>query len=153
METYCMGSDMGERNPFSILLVEDDKSASEILTSVLAIKFPQIVFYFADNGKAGLECFKKHTQAIVITDVNMPGMDGIRMAGEIKSIDAYVKLIVLTAFSDKTILETATAVGVKIDHFILKPVDYRKLFAAIEQCLAEVAPEHALQESDDEKVQ
>jgi len=133
---------MEERNPFSILLVEDDEAASEILASVFAIKFPHIVFNFANNGKTGLECFKKNSPAVVITDVNMPEMDGICMAAEIKSIDACVKLIVLTAFSDKTILETSTAVGIKIDHYISKPVDYGKLFAVIEQCLPQVESNH-----------
>ena len=145
---------MEERNPISILLVEDDEAASEILASEFAIKFPQIVFNYADNGKTGLECFKKLSPTIVITDVNMPEMDGIHMAAEIKSIAACVKLIVLTAFSDKTILESSTAVGIKIDHYISKPVDYRKLFAAIEQCLSQVAPNHfptTLQGNDDEK--
>ncbi|HEY4743015.1 MAG TPA: response regulator [Desulfuromonadaceae bacterium] len=128
--------------PLSILLVEDDGAAREILASVLVLKFPQIVFHVADNGKTGLECFDKHASAIVITDVNMPVMDGLRMARGIKSIMADVKMIVLTAFSDKSILETTAADGIGIDHYILKPVDYEKLFAVIEQCLAEVATGH-----------
>ncbi len=131
---------MKGHNPFSILLVEDDEAARMILASALALKFPRVAFHVADNGKTGLESFKKHSPEIVITDVNMPVMDGIRMAGEIKSIDASVRLIVLTAFDDKAVLETTTAVGIVIDHYILKPVDYGKLFAAIEQSLAVVAP-------------
>ena len=134
---------MKGHHPFSILLVEDDEAAREILTSVLAIKFPRIAFHVADNGKTGLEYFRRHSPAIVITDVNMPVMDGIRMARGIKSIAANVKLIVLTAFSDKTVLETTAVAGIGIDHYILKPVDYVKLFSAIEQCLAGVAPDHA----------
>lgn len=128
-------------NPLSLLLVEDDEAAREILASVLVIKFPRIDFSFADNGKTGLECFKKQSPAIVITDVNMPIMNGILMAGEIKANNGRVKLIMLTAFSDKTILETATAAGIEVDHYIIKPVDYGKLFAAIEQCLAGFASE------------
>jgi len=147
---------MEGHDPISILLVEDDMAAREILASVLTIKFPQIPIHIADNGKAGLECFNRHFPAIVITDVNMPVMDGIRMARQIKSINAKVKLIVLTAFSDKTILETSAVAGVGIDHYILKPADYEKLFKAIELCLAGVAPNHVhttRQGSDDEHEQ
>ena len=128
--------------PVSILLVEDDGAAREILASVLAIKFPHTAFYFADNGKTGLKCFKKHHPAIVITDVNMPEMDGIQMVGQIKLIDAGVKLIVLTAFSDKIILENSTAAGIKIDHKIMKPIDFGKLFKVIKQCLVGLTPDH-----------
>ena len=127
----------------SILLVEDDKAAREILASVLAIKFPHNAFHFADNGKTGLKCFKKHHPAIVITDVNMPEMDGIQMVGEIKLIDAGVKLIVLTAFSDKTVLRNSMAAGIEIDHKIMKPVDFGKLFTVIKQCLVEIRSDHA----------
>lgn len=134
---------MKGHNPRSILLVEDDEIAREILTSVLTIKFPQIVFHVADNGKTGLESFRLYSPTVVITDVNMPVMDGIRMARGIKAIASDVKLVVLTAFSDRSILETAAVAGIGIDHYILKPVDYGKLFAVIEQCLAGVAPDHA----------
>ena len=126
---------MEERNPLSILLVEDDEAARVILSRVLHIKFPQITLYCADNGKTGLECFKEHTPGIVITDIVMPEMDGIRMAEEIRSIDVTVRLIVLTAFSDKSILEKFKAIGFDSCRCVLQPIDYNKLFEAIEQCL------------------
>ena len=144
---------MEEYNPLSVLVVEDDDAAREILASVLAITFPQNTFYVADNGKTGLESFIKYRPAVVVTDVNMPMMDGIRMAEGIKAIAAGVKLIVLTAFSDKTVLDSSEAAGIKFDHYILKPIDYGKLFAAIKQCLAGVEPTPTLttQGSDDDQ--
>lgn len=138
-------------NPFSILLVEDDEAARGILASVLAMKFPRITFHVADNGKSGLECFQKHFPAIVITDVNMPVMDGIRMARGIKNMDEGVKLIVLTAFDDKAILETTAVAGIGIDHYILKPVDYAKLFTAIEQSMAGVESRDRTRQGNDDE--
>ena len=131
---------MAGTNALSMLLVEDDEDAREILAMMLAAKFPNMTIQAADNGKTGLECFKVQLPAIVITDVNMPIMNGIHLAQEVKTIDADVKLILLTAFNDKTILESAQEAGIHIDHYLMKPVDYRKLLLAIEQCLAEVAP-------------
>lgn len=127
-------------NPLSVLLVEDDEAAREILASVLVIKFPHLDFCFAENGKEGLACFEQHYPAIVVTDINMPEMDGVSMAGKIRERAPEVKLIVLTAFSDKSILESSAAAGIEIDHYILKPVDYRTLFATLEQCLGEIIP-------------
>lgn len=126
---------MQEPHPFSILLAEDDEDSRELLVSVLALKFPGATLHAANNGKTGLECFRKCSPAIVITDVNMPEMDGIRMAREIRSIDDAVILVVLTAFSDKNILENSAAADIRIDHYILKPVDYEKLFAIVGQYL------------------
>lgn len=124
-------------DPLAVLLVEDDAVALEILVNMLAMRFPRLAFHLAENGKVGLDCFKKHLPALVITDVNMPIMNGIRLAREIKDIAAGVKVIVLTAFSDHNILESSEPFG--INHYLLKPVDYRKLLLAIEQCLGETA--------------
>jgi DNA-binding response OmpR family regulator len=129
---------MNKHNPLAMLVVEDDEGAREILASVLALKFPAFAIHSADNGETGLESFRTYLPAIVITDINMPVMDGISMAGAIKSIDAGVKLIVLTAYSDKVIQKDTTTI--EIDHYIPKPADYSKLFAAVEQCIEGIAP-------------
>ena len=128
---------MDSQYPLSVLVVEDDEPAREILISVLVLKFPNISFYTADNGKSGLAQFRAHLPRVAITDINMPVMDGIRMAEEIKLIADGVTFIVLSAFSDRTVLGAARAAGLEISHCLLKPVDYKALFAAVEQTLAE----------------
>ena len=126
--------------PLSILLVEDDETSRDILADLLPMRFPQIAFSLADNGRTGLECFRKHSPAIVITDINMPVMDGLRMAEAIKSIDSSVQIIGITAFSSNYITDLSKTANNRVDHFLAKPVDYRKLLALIEQCLAAAAP-------------
>jgi YesN/AraC family two-component response regulator len=130
---------MERLDPLAILLVEDDGAAREILSSMLAVRYPELTFYQAENGKTGLDSFQRHLPAIIITDVNMPLMSGIRLAEEAKKIAGGVKLIVLTAFSDKTVLESTHAARIGVDHYLMKPIDYRKLLAAIQQCLADLA--------------
>lgn len=127
-------------NPLAILLVEDDEAAREILAMMLAARFPRVAFHLAGNGKTGLESFRQHLPAIVVTDVNMPIMNGISLAEAIEKIVPGVKFIVLTAFSDKSVLESSQAVGVGIDHHLMKHVDCRKLLEVIQLCLDEVAP-------------
>lgn len=122
-------------DPLSVLLVEDDEAAREILATVLEIKYPFITFSYADNGKAGLECFGQSFPAVVITDINMPEMDGLSMSGKIRELAPDVKLIILTAFSDTSILESSASAGINVDHYILKPFDYEQLFTALDQCL------------------
>jgi YesN/AraC family two-component response regulator len=131
---------MKEQKKLSLLLVEDDDITREVLTKVLSLKFSQCELHSADNGSTGLECFKKYLPSIVITDVNMPVLDGIRMAVEMKSIKPDMKLIVISAYSDKTVQGNSAAVKLEIDHYLLKPVEYGRLFAVIEQCLEGLDP-------------
>jgi YesN/AraC family two-component response regulator len=121
---------------FSLLFVEDDTMVCLSIGRILARKFPDATVYTAENGQIGLELFKGHSPEIVITDINMPVMDGIEMAGKIKSIKADTKFIVLTGYSDKNYLERFSEIG--FDDYIVKPVSLGKLFAAIEKCRAEI---------------
>lgn len=123
----------------SILLVEDDKDTLGLLAKMYSIKFPDVVLHTANNGRAGLELFNAHTPDIVITDVNMPEMGGIQMAAKIREIKPEAKIIVLTADTGKATLEDAVENDFEINHYILKPVNFGQLFAAIEQCLGEIA--------------
>jgi YesN/AraC family two-component response regulator len=120
----------------TLLLAEDNKEVSEITGRMIARTFPEITIYFAGNGRIGVELFKEHEADIVITDIDMPVMDGIQMTGEIKAIKADTKFIVLTGYSDKNRLEKFSEIGV--NNYIPKPIMFEKLFAAIEKCIAEI---------------
>ena len=117
----------------ALLLVEDDKATLDILGLMIARKFPGLRIHKAENGKRGVEQFKEHLPDIVLTDINMPEMDGIRMAEEIRSLDNDTKFIVLTAYSDENYLERFSKIG--FSDYMLKPLDFKKLFRAIEKCL------------------
>jgi YesN/AraC family two-component response regulator len=104
---------------------------------MMAREFPGVTVYTAEDGQMGLELFKEHTPEIVISDINMPVMDGIEMAGNIKAIKPDTRFIVLTGYSEKDYLEKFSAIG--FCDYIIKPVDLDKLFAAIEKCHADRA--------------
>lgn len=128
---------MNRQTPVSILLVEDDTATREILTDILTLKFQGLAIHCAENGQVAVDSFREYQSAIVITDINMPVMDGLSMAKEIKAMNSAVKLIALTAFSDKTVRKNQASAA--IDYYIPKPTDYRKLFSSIERCLAEIS--------------
>jgi YesN/AraC family two-component response regulator len=106
---------------------------------VIASEFPDVTVYVAGNGKVGLDLFKEQMPDIVITDINMPEMDGIQMATEIKSVKRDVHFIVLTANSDKELLDKFNEIG--YTDFIIKPIEFNRLFAAIGKCIAELGQE------------
>jgi YesN/AraC family two-component response regulator len=122
--------------PISLLIVEDDKEAVEVLRLTIPLKYPNITIYSAVNGLAGLELFKEHQPQLVITDINMPVMDGIQMAEEISSLKHDTMFIVLTGYSDRIKLEKFT--GFTLCDYIVKPLDFGRLFAAIDRCIEEI---------------
>ncbi len=121
----------------SLLVVDDDKMARDVLNLMITRKFPHSSIYFAEDGKTGLELFKEHFPDIVITDISMPVMDGIEMAGEIKAMKNDTKFIVLTGFTDKDYSKKFKEYGIK--DCIMKPIVFGKLFSAIEKCIGEIA--------------
>lgn len=120
--------------PFSLLYVEDDTLVCQAISRILARAFPTATVYTAENGQMGLALFEEHTPGIVITDINMPYMDGIEMAREIKAIRPDTRFIVVTGYSDKNHLERFSAIG--FVEYIIKPLNFDRLIAAIEKCRA-----------------
>jgi len=108
-----------------------------MLEIIMTKKYPDATFYFAIDGKVGLEYFKEYLPDIVITDVIMPVMDGCQLAREIRTIKADTKLIMLTGLSNMSDFFDSQA-GFSFDHRILKPVSFENLFFAIDQCIAEI---------------
>ena len=119
-------------SPFTLLIVEDDKTARDVIARMVGLKFPGCTILTADNGKMGLELYKEHRPGMVITDINMPEMDGIAMAREIRTMDADATYIVLTAYSNKSFLEQFKEIGYCA--YLMKPVNFQELFAMIEKC-------------------
>ena len=117
----------------SILLVEDDAVAAEMIGGVISLKYPGAVINLANNGTEGLKLFKEHLPDLVITDINMHEMDGIEMARAIKLIKDDTQFIVFTGSSDRNHMEIFNGIGV-ID-YIVKPIDFGRLLAAIEQSI------------------
>jgi len=122
---------------FSLLIVEDDKAACDVIVRMVTLKFPSCTIHRADNGVQGIELFKEHLPDIILTDVNMPVMDGIELLRAIRAIRASASCIVLTAYSDKIIFQKFKDLGVS--DYLLKPLDFQELFAALEKCNAELS--------------
>ncbi len=122
-----------DSSTISVMYVEDEKDAREILSSILTRKYPDIRFHIAENGEVGLELFKEHRPDIVITDISMPLVDGVRMAAEIKAMNPDTIIIAVTAYSDTKYLLKSIEIG--INHYILKPVDYGNFFTIINKSI------------------
>lgn len=128
-----MKTNISNLKNIKILYAEDELSLREITLNIL--KGFTKDQYVATNGLEGLELFKKHQEDIdlIITDVNMPEMNGLEMIKEIKKINPNIPIIVATAFSNTEYLLDAIDIGV--DKYILKPLDVKKLLNLMSQSL------------------
>jgi len=125
--------------PVSLLIVEDCSITLKCYTSVLTMLSPEVTVYTASNGTEGLDLFKAHRPDIVITDLNMPEMDGRQMATNIRAIRPDTRLVVLTGDKERLALTGSGGDELPFDHVIEKPVDFKEFFAAIKQCIDEIA--------------
>jgi diguanylate cyclase (GGDEF)-like protein len=108
---------------FTLLFVEDDTGTQEQLKIMLIDEVKD--FYQAYDGAEGLEIYKNKKPDIILTDINMPILNGLDMVEEIKKIDKDQPVLMMSAFDEKDILLNAINIG--IDGFIVKPVDMTQL--------------------------
>ncbi len=114
----------------SVLYVEDEATTRELVSAMLQRRVKTL--HLAGNGREGLALFREHSPDIVITDINMPVMDGLEMAREIKNSDRTCMIIVTTAYHDSGHLMKAIDIGV--DQYVVKPIEAERLFAALNKC-------------------
>lgn len=103
---------------YTILIVEDDKEMSEYMCQLLEDDTKEL--YVAYNGQEGLEVYTQYKPDIIISDLSMPIIDGIEMCKEIKKVNAYQPIILITGHSDVKNLKDAINIG--INSFIEKPI-------------------------------
>jgi len=127
-----------------ILYVEDDDVIRRMITLMINTKFPGVTVFVADNGQTGLEYFREHLPEIVLTDIRMPLMDGIRMSQEIKKLKKETRIIVITADGDSNRMMEAIDLGV--NYYVPKPINRTKLFAAIGECITGIGQERQIRE-------
>jgi putative two-component system response regulator len=107
----------------TVLYAEDDSTVALQTIDILEDFFKSVKH--VENGKIALDCYRQNISEdkrfdIVITDLNMPQMDGQTLIKNIKTINPKQSIIVVSAYSDTKRLIDLLQSGV--DHFILKPI-------------------------------
>ena len=111
----------------SVLYVEDEKEILKNVSIYLEKFFKEV--YTASNGEDGLALYNEKKPDIVITDINMPKLDGFEMAEIIKKENEDQNILVVSAYSDVDNFTRFIRLG--IDGYILKPIDYQQFNATL----------------------
>ncbi len=116
-----------DRLPLCLLYVEDEDSIRLPMLEMLKRRVDRIIV--AKDGLEGLESFRRFGADVVVSDLKMPGMNGLQMIAEIKKIAPAVKTLIVSAYSDTEFFQEALELGV--DGFLLKPVQRAQLINTI----------------------
>jgi YesN/AraC family two-component response regulator len=119
---------------YNILVVEDCKHVNKKLIEYLSKFFFEIDS--AQDGEEGLIKFNNKRYDIIVTDINMPKMDGTSFIQKLTEIDSNVQIIVTSAFGNDENLLTFNKFG--IVEFIQKPIDNLKLVDALLVCIENI---------------
>lgn len=114
-----------------IVIIEDEVNIREGIKKILKKWSSRYeVSGEAENGGDGLALVRNHLPDIVITDIRMPGMDGLEMIKQIQAENKSVQFIVISAYSEFEYARTAMKLGVT--EYLLKPINITELLQALE---------------------
>jgi signal transduction histidine kinase len=126
--------------PARILVVDDEPDLELLIKQRFRnkIRNNEVTFDFAANGVIALEKLKSAEKEydMILTDINMPEMDGLTLLVKIKEQFGYFKAVVVSAYGDMENIRSAMNRGAF--DFITKPIDFTDLETTIDKTLAEI---------------
>lgn len=134
---------------FTLLYVEDETALSDIVVPFLKKIYTTI--FIASNGEEGYALFLKHDIDLVITDINMPKIDGLQMSQMIREINKNIPIIITTAYNENHFLHEAIKIG--ISRFVTKPMNLISLVENIENVLQPIVLQRQLQKEQKEHLE
>jgi CheY-like chemotaxis protein len=120
----------------SILVVDDEPDVAELFRQRFRRETRQgtYVMHFAGSGEQALDLLADEIQPtliVILSDINMPGMDGLQLLGEVKRRRPDLPVMMVTAYGDNERRRRAAELGAI--EFITKPVDFDYLKEQLRQ--------------------
>jgi two-component system NtrC family response regulator/two-component system response regulator HydG len=114
-----------------IVVIDDEVNAAAALETLLREDGYDVAR--AHDGRAGLALLEKHDPDVVLTDLRMPGMDGIELLAKIKEIRPETMVIVMTAYG--TVKTAVRAMKLGAEDYLGKPIDVDELEVVLQKAL------------------
>ncbi len=125
---------------FKILVVDDEPDVEPLVLQRMRrrIRSGRYSFVFAQNGVEALERLQNDgTIDMVVSDINMPQMDGLTLLQQIPNVDPDIRAVIISAYGDMKNIRTAMNRGAF--DFVTKPIDFEDLEVTIERTLGHIA--------------
>ncbi len=123
--------------PFKILVVDDETDLEPLMLQRMRrhIRAGEYSFVFAHNGIEALELLNQDDDIdMVISDINMPQMDGLTLLEQIPKVDPNIRSVIISAYGDMKNIRTAMNRGAF--DFVTKPLDFDDLRITIERTVS-----------------
>ncbi|WP_449243455.1 response regulator, partial [Desulfovibrio sp.] len=118
-----------------VLLIDDEKPTLNMFRLMLGVYGYGVLT--AEDGEEGVEIFAANRPPLVITDIKMPGLNGIEVLKRIKALDHRTEVIVITGHGDMDL--AIEALNLDATDFINKPVHRHALEQALQRAQARIA--------------
>ncbi|MBU4209545.1 MAG: response regulator [Proteobacteria bacterium] len=115
-----------------ILIVDDELDILTVLAMIIKDKTDHKVT-ITNNPLEVPELIKEGVYDLLITDLKMPGMDGIELMGEVRKLDKYIPVLIITAYCSPELAEKAINKGAY--DYITKPFRKEQILIAINRAL------------------
>ncbi|KYG06203.1 serine/threonine protein kinase [Sorangium cellulosum] len=137
--------------PAKILVVDDEVDAQILLKLYFRRKTGRAAYelVFADNGERALDELRRHPDIdVVVTDINMPVMDGLALLERIPEVNPLARTVIVSAYGDMTNIRRAMNRGAF--DFVLKPINFEDLEATLEKTVRHVEEHRRKARSNEE---
>lgn len=117
------------------VLIADDSRTTQMLIRTTLQRLPDTTFLAADNGREALDMIGQQQVDLLVTDINMPELDGVALVREVRKLRSSRELPILlvTAKGEELARDEGLAAGA--DSYLLKPLAGRELLAHAQRLL------------------
>ncbi len=116
-----------------VLIVDDESIVIESVTHIIRQNFPHIEVQSAYNSREALIRYEQFRPHIVMTDIMMPGMNGLELTQRIRKMDQHVKILIVSAHDQFEFAKQA--VQYNVEEYLLKPLTKQNLVDALERVI------------------
>ena len=122
------------KNKYTLLYVEDNETTRFFTSMFLKPYFKQIIE--AENGKEALALYAKEKPDVIITDIEMPRLNGLDFCKEIRKLDLEIPIMITTAYTSVEYL--LEAVEINLVKYLSKPLDEEKVLEGLKLCFERI---------------
>ncbi len=127
-----------------VMILDDEYIILDGLCSFPWDTYGCLVVGKAGDGQKGLELVEKYQPDIILSDIKMPGMDGLEFARQVKSLRPETEIILLTGYDNFSFAQQALRIGVC--EYLLKPVNFREMHSIIEKVCIKIREQNKKQQ-------
>ncbi|MGG4141985.1 response regulator [Paenibacillus algorifonticola] len=121
-----------------VMLVDDESWGRDIVrTFGRWPEYEMEIVAEAEDGEEALRLAEKHMPQLIITDMRMPGMDGVKLLNELHERLPHIQIVVISGYDDFKYMQHA--IRCQAVDYLLKPIDPKELNAVLSKCAAGIA--------------